>query len=865
MKMMTFAAAAVRNFAVCLVAAAAMVAGAADTVAYRTQDGVLEKGLSHVQGVCFDGEHYYLSQDGAILKCDRRGALVKKTSAIVHTGDLAFRDGKIYAAVAVSRGELAGKGIIHVYDTDLKLVKERVYERGFDGIELLGDSLYVGRGSHLETIPVKPGEKPHSSMPHRENEVWILDPATLDVRSKHVIDYGYRTTYATQNIATDGKYLYFAFYVADRKDPGIAVYDDKLEFVRVINAHAANGLVYDPTDHTLLKFRTRGGFADAVKIDIGDRPMRTEANSPVVREETVEGDFVVAGGGLSGLCAAVAAARHGAKVVLVQDRPMLGGNASSEMRMGIMGVQNADWKEAGLLEELQLMNFHYNPLMRYTLWDDVMLSLVRAERNITLLLNTSVDGVEMEDGRIVALKAWNGNAYVRSTIRGRLFADCTGDGILRLSGAKFRIGRELPEEFGEDYLQSGGDHRTMGNSILLQLRKQARRGAFVAPPWAYKFTDDDFRGAERPETGNRSYSYRRLYPDNQNFWWIEFGGNLDTIGDANAIQFELKKIAYGVWEYMKNHPDRRCDGYELDWIGALPGKRESTRFVGPRILTQHDLMSGGRFDDVVAYGGWTMDDHHPDAFWKKGYVSQHHGVPAPYGIPFDCLYSVNVPNLMFAGRDISVTHIALSSTRVMGTCALLGQAVGTAAAVALRHGETPAELRKRHIGEVQDLLEDDDCLLPGRWRKVSKLTREARTAATNEVLRSGIDRAFAGKDNGLLLPIGEPVVYEWDSPRTLKGARLVFDSQMNPWLKRMRKLEAVQEGVQMPWPLAKAFRLEARVDGAWTTVFEDKENFLRLRKVAFKPVAADALRLVVTATWHPKNAWPAHVFAFDAL
>ena len=583
--------------------------------------------------------------------------------------------------------------------------------------------------------------------------------------------------------------------------------------------------------------------------------MRTEANAPVVKEVRLKTQFVVCGGGLSGICAALSAARHGVKVVLVQDRPMLGGNASSEMRMGIMGAAGDQNKEAGILEELQLKNFYYNPLRRYTLWDDVMYSAVVEEPNITLLLNTSVDGVEMAGGRIAAVKAWNGNAYTRYVIAGELFADCTGDGILRLSGAKFRHGRELPSEFGEDFQQGGGDGRTMGNSILLQLRKTEEDHPFHAPSWAYKFTDEDFVNDAQPKEKGKSYSYKRLYPDNNNFWWIEFGGNFDTIGDANAIQLELKKIAYGVWDYMKNHPDGRCKGYDLDWIGALPGKRESVRFVGPRILNQHDAL----------------DDHHPDAFWKHGHLSEHHRCPSPFGIPFDCLYSVNVPNLLFAGRDISVTHMALSATRVMATCATIGQAVGTAAAVSFRHGGvTPAEVRAKHIAELQAMLEDDDCMLPFRWRKVSALTRAARTASENEPLRSGVDRWTAAKtENGVWTdPGAETMVYEWDSPQKLSGARLVFDSVMKGTSKRMMKLEAEHTRVKMPAPLAKGFRIDARVGGAWKTVFSDNLNILRLRKVSFVPVETDALRLVVTETWGQSYDKPkprAHVFAFDAL
>ncbi len=591
-------------------------------------------------------------------------------------------------------------------------------------------------------------------------------------------------------------------------------------------------------------------------------PMKTEENSGVVTEKELNADFVVCGGGLSGVCAAVSAARHGARVILVQDRPVLGGNASSEMRMGIVGVHKDDMVETGILEELQLKNFYYNPLLRYTLWDDVIYSTVVSEPNITLLLNTSVEGVEMAaDGTIAAVKAWNSNAYTRYRLSGRIFADCTGDGILRLSGAKFRRGREFPEEFGESYMQNGGDDRTMGNSILLQLRKTDEDHPFKAPDWAYHFTDADFEYPTPQSTvkGVR-FNYKRLYPKDNNFWWIEFGGNFDTVADAGDIQYELKRIAYGVWEYMKNHPDGRCKGYDLDWMGSLPGKRESTRFIGPHILTQQDVLSGGHFEDVVAYGGWTLDDHDPDAFHKKGRISVEYSTPDYFGIPFDCLYSVNVPNLMFAGRDVSCTHMGLSAIRVMSTCALMGQAVGTAAALALKEDMTPARLRQERIAELQATLEDDDCMLPYRWRQVSDLTRSAKNVPAE--LLNGIDRKWEGEDNGVWMAPDEELRYDWEKPVVLSGARLVFDSQLKVRSKRMRKLEATTERVSMPSVMVRGFRVEVLEGKQWKTVYEDAENFLRLRKISFPPVKAKALRIVVTSTW---GADKAHIFAFDAL
>ena len=400
----------------------------------------------------------------------------------------------------------------------------------------------------------------------------------------------------------------------------------------------------------------------------------------------------------------------------------------------------------------------------------------------------------------------------------------------------------------------------MGNSILLQLRHTDQHRPFIPPPWAHHFTDKDFEIPEADRTDGLVHSFKRLYPEDNNFWWIEYGGNISTIGDANAIQRELKAIAYGVWEYMKNHPDGRCRDYDLDWIGSLPGKRESTRYVGDVILSQDDIMSGGHFHDVVCYGGWTLDDHHPDAFYRKGFLSTHHTPPSPFGIPYRCLYSRNIDNLFFAGRDISCTHLGLSSTRVMGTCALMGQAVGTAAAIASAHAVTPRAVGQSFLSELQQTLEDDDVMLPFRWRTPSALTQSACTDF--DVLRNGIDRNWNGADNGAWLEPGAAADYSWTSPQRLSGARIIFDTELNVRGKRMRKLEATTDVKPMPPMLARSCRLEACINGAWHTITTLKDIHHRMERVSFPPVSATALRLVINETW---GAPKAHVFALDAL
>ena len=609
--------------------------------------------------------------------------------------------------------------------------------------------------------------------------------------------------------------------------------------------------------------------------------LMTQDNDQVIREVSMDADIVVCGGGLAGVCAAVSAARGGSQVILVQDRPVLGGNASSEMRMGIVGVKEDQCQEAGILEEMQCRNFYYNPLQRYTLWDDVIYSTVVEEPNIRLFLNTSVEDVVMDGEKIGAVKCWNSNNYTKYTFSGKLFLDCTGDGILRLSGAEYRRGTEAKTKYNESYLSESKDtYNTMGNSILLQLRRSEEHHPFIAPDWAYHFTDDDFN-YETPKSTipGQKFNYKIIWrAEDNNFWWVECSGaKFDTIFDANEIQFELKRIAYGIWEYMKNHPDGRAKDFDLDWIGSLPGKRESTRFVGPYTLTQNDIVTGGHFEDAVAYGGWTLDDHNPGGFMNKGLASIEYKVNQGYGIPFDCLYSVNVPNLMFAGRNISCSHMAFSGTRVMATCALIGQAVGTAADMILDKDTTPAGLRANHIKELQDALEDADCMLPYRWRKVSPLTLAAKTKPENEPMRNGIDREWNGQDNGVYtLPGEENITYHWDSPVQVSQVRFIFDSDLKVRGKRMRKLEATTERVEMPSEMARDFLVQVRVPaknrkerrlfaadssaGEWITVAQVKDNYKRLVKLSFDSVQTDAVRIVVEKTW---GAEKAHIFAFD--
>jgi hypothetical protein len=489
--------------------------------------------------------------------------------------------------------------------------------------------------------------------------------------------------------------------------------------------------------------------------------------------------------------------------------------------------------------------------------------IAKNEKNITLILNCSCLDAELKDGRITSVTGWQTTTQMYHTIYAPLFADCSGDSVLApLSGAEYRVGHEARNEFGEDIAPVYADKKTMGMSLLIQARETTGPKTYIAPDWAEKFTKD-MLPHRLPDLFNRG----------ENFWYLELGGVRDSIADTEELRDELLAVAYGIWDFVKNDPENKekFANFDLDWIGFLPGKRESRRYVGDLIMAQEDVRAGGKFDDIIAYGGWPMDDHHPEALRTPEEPTIFHPAPSPFGIPYRALYSRNIENLFCAGRNISLTHVALSSTRVMRTCGILGQAVGAAAAVASRHGATPRGVYREYLAELQQTLMEDDCWLPGLSRTASNLTREAKLAVSKgnaEILRNGNDRPIGDADNGLSLAPGQYAEYTLEKPVFVKQARLVFDSDLNRdtepegniYKKPMYATYYLDtKATYVPKTMTKAFRLTLTLaDGSKKTI-EVGDNHQRL---VYVNIGTDvkAVRFEPVSTWGNPEA---HVFAFE--
>ena len=490
--------------------------------------------------------------------------------------------------------------------------------------------------------------------------------------------------------------------------------------------------------------------------------------------KTLTYDVVVVGGGMSGLCAAIASARHGAKTALIQDRPVLGGNAGSEIRVNISGANHhgrrPDARETGIIEEILLENLNRNPQVSFSVFDTILWEKARFQENLDLFLNCHMNEV-LTDGRAIT--------------------------------------------YSEEDL-ANWPHRSIGSG----------------------------------------------------YWWIELGGvNEDIIDDAETIRDELLKAVYGIWDHIKNGGDHGAENYALDWVGSLPGKRESRRIVGDYILKAQDLMEGRIFEDAVSFGGWSLDIHCVDGL-RNPIGRIDHPVPEDvYTIPYRSLYARDLDNLFLGGRAISASHSAFGSIRVMATCAVNGQAVGTAAAMCIEMG-VPIRGLSAHITELQQTLLRDDCYIPGYVNEdVADLARSAEITCSSALAEgagsnviNGIARRVKERSNCWISEAagldGEWIELNFSAPIHPKELHLKFDTNLSteiaPSLFDQKKQRSRRE---LPETLVKDYRVEYLRGDRVVESESVRDNHQRL--AIHRPeieIECDRIRITVSFTYGDPHA-----------
>lgn len=595
-------------------------------------------------------------------------------------------------------------------------------------------------------------------------------------------------------------------------------------------------------------------------------------------------DFCVVGGGFTGLCAAIAAARGGAKTALVHDRAVLGGNGSSEIRMHICGasanMKKPELCEGGIIHELMLENKRVNDSYNFSIWDAVLFNSAKKEKNLTLYLNTAMHDATANDGRIEKIECYQLTTEKHISILADIFADCTGNGTLcAFVGAEYRTGTEGRAEFSEPHAPDIADNKRMGNTLLFKAVDRGRPVKFTPPVEIMHFTEEQLKyrkhAPDIPKEilDNTTEEERRMlyggYAQDYGYWWIEICGDQpDIVSEYEDIRDQLVSAIYGIWNHIKNEGEHGADNFELQWVGMLPGVRESRRIECDYMLNENDLMSNRRFEDKVAYGGWHIDNHR-NLFAFDELPSVIYEVPGSYDIPYRSYCVKNFKNLFVGGRCMGASKMAMSSTRVMGTCAIGGQAIGTAAAQLCAN--RASDIREIDIQKLQNQLIKDDCYLPllknndendlARFATVTASSFLSGFEPTNVI--NGVTRSIDGYNNAwrsakIKNTTPECLSFSLSQPASINEVQIIFDSNFNVEKKiTLSSARQKQQIVGVPAELVKDFEVEFILDGK--TVYKEivTGNYKRLVKLKFDSVLCDKVKLNILRT---NGAECAHIF-----
>ncbi len=576
-----------------------------------------------------------------------------------------------------------------------------------------------------------------------------------------------------------------------------------------------------------------------------------------MRQENLNCDVLVAGGGLAGVCAAISAAREGAKVILLQDRSRLGGNSSSEIRMHPLGMHysQSGFREGGIIEEIFLENLIRNPQKEWEPWDLLLYDKVFSEPNIKLFLDTDLCGAKTSEDKITKAYARCDSSHTFYEIDAKIFIDCTGDSRLaEEAGATLMSGRDTPQTYDEKLSGYDPQGTHQGSSIMFTAKDYGKPMPFIAPSWARKITPNMLK-------------YRNINKEHfeYGYWWIELGGDKNAILDHEQLRHELLRVVLGIWDYIKNSGDfPESANWAFDGIGMLPGRRDTFRIAGEYTMTQHDIEGGWKnFKDAIATGGWSMDDHPKEGFDATNRPPcRQIGDVKYYNISLGTLISKDFKNLMMAGRNISCSHVAFTSTRVMATCAALGQAAGTAAAMCVQKNTLPNSIRSgaKLIKELQQILllnnqaivnvKNEDAADLALLAKAASSANAKDTLPENVINGIAIELKGERKNRWIAQVKDKPwLELKWEKPQKLSRLQITFDSGTRELTMSKNKdyVDRIHWGAQPE--IVKDFKLVAILPNGEKEILADvKNNWKKVCRLNFASKEYSAIKIEIDST-----------------
>ncbi len=596
-------------------------------------------------------------------------------------------------------------------------------------------------------------------------------------------------------------------------------------------------------------------FTPPVEIEKINNKRREIRNENYCAENKGKFDLITVGAGVAGIVSAIAAARMGLKVALINDRSLLGGNASEEASVTLEGAAHKGFHETGIIYEIKNYRHKYN-----ITWTKAFNYFVSKENNIKLFANMLVTDVKKQADRITAVLATDTYTLKEYIFESDLFVDATGDGwIGYYADAKYKLGREAAFEYGEDSAPENADSNTMSGCATCTVtdltdticsyfaEDTGSPVSFKAPDWAFKLPEGEDLGRE-PTYIDRGH------------WWLEMPNDYDDVFESEFVRDSMFRMTLGYFDWLKNSwkDKQKAENFELKRLGTYNAKRESRRLIGDYVMTENDYNGNTDFSDAVCYSGWNIDVHHIGGIFsgKDGMFSINRSVDIT-PIPFRCLYSKNVSNLMMVGRCISVSHIGLGPTRVQLTGASMGQAVGTAAYLCKKYGVTPRTVGKEYISELQQQLLKDGQYIPNVYNNDEKdLARKVQITASSfeqygkpEFVINGKTRAVDSNEYAWVSKEGLPqnIEFSFEKPQKISQVILTFEMPFSEYpqgyLPQPKAVDLVTD-----------FTVEAKIGNEYKTLAEVRDNFQQRRVIDFNEIESSSVRITVKKVLEGKRA-----------